>query len=209
MSQTLLSGTRGGAGGGALPNGTTATTQAPGDNSAKVATDAFVEAALVSGGLLTAVAVLTNGQLNGLLSAPVELIPAPGVGFMIVPVDAIYDITNIDQFVDNNPSGPVASFCDLVPALGSAYAVSTNPPATGMLSAVTPGKLAANTGSYIMRSTATFPAGGGIPVLGSENADDQPLSMFQDFASFGAIPFTVGAGCVVTMTIRYYIVPVA
>jgi hypothetical protein len=50
-----------------LPNGTTATTQSPGDNTTKVATDAFVQAALpVPGGSSGQVQFNNGGTFGGL-----------------------------------------------------------------------------------------------------------------------------------------------
>lgn len=71
----------------ALPGSPTTTTQSVGDNSTKVATTAFVLAN--GGGTIQSITIaLTANQINHLFSVPVTLVPAPGAGKLINPLQA-------------------------------------------------------------------------------------------------------------------------
>lgn len=64
-------------------------TQAPGDNSLKVATTAYADNA----GIYTAQVPLSSAQILNLFTTPVQLVAAPGSGKIIVPLSIIVDYT--------------------------------------------------------------------------------------------------------------------
>ena len=77
---------------GALANGVTATTQSPGDNSTKLATTAYADAAGGGGGgaALVARVTITSAQILAMTAQdtnPITIVPAPGSGKGIIPIN--------------------------------------------------------------------------------------------------------------------------
>jgi hypothetical protein len=75
----------------ALPNGTTATTQAASDNSTKLATTAYADATVGTGQLFRVTQRLTNADLLSMsTTTPVTIVPAALSGHITVPILATY-----------------------------------------------------------------------------------------------------------------------
>jgi len=87
----------------ALPNGTTATTQSPLDNSTKLATTAYADLAVAAGvgDIQSVVVSLTNTQVNASSSGsnPVQVIATPGAGKLIVPIFVLWELSGGSGFV--------------------------------------------------------------------------------------------------------------
>jgi hypothetical protein len=78
----------------ALPDGTTATTQAASDNSTKLATTAYTDAVAVNPKvkLFRAYLRVTDAQIKALNSTPIQIIAAPGNNLLIVPIRMVTTI---------------------------------------------------------------------------------------------------------------------
>jgi hypothetical protein len=147
---------------GTIANGSVATTQSPLDNSTKVATTAYVDAAVTAaGGPLLVTVSLTSAQIKGMYLTPVLVLTTPS-GKSVIPIAAMIRLAPGSGFTgggvvvlqENNTAHGLGNLLMSMAAAGLDTGGSDN--MLNVAAALPVGKLADAYDIYISNQTAAF-----------------------------------------------------
>jgi hypothetical protein len=168
-----------------LPNGTTATTQSPGDNTTKVATDAFVTGAVA----LLLVNCSTN-QFVVSITAVSAACAQPNFG---VGVNLQSGTTYTVQTSDNNKN---IRFSGSSPVAVTLFAAASNNPFSFYVKNASTSTVTITTTSGTIGGTASFAVGPAMDIF----AVSDGVSNWQVFRFLGAVPDCTGASSALQWT---------